>query len=102
MTLYFRVYVVHHRPAFSTGAECKYSKRRSETQASYTLKNIIECSPQGAFKLVGLSKWLLFRQVAHLQSITLLIKAKLDPIWVRVLCELWDHKTIKIEDYQIT
>ncbi len=37
------------------------------------LKNIIECSSQGAFKMVGFSKWLLFRQVAPSRSITLLI-----------------------------
>ncbi len=38
-----------------------------------TFENIIECSPHGAFKMVGHSKWLLFRQVAPLWSITLLI-----------------------------
>ncbi len=43
-----------------------------ETQVSYTLKNIIECSSQGAFKMVGRSEWL-FRQVAPSRSITLLI-----------------------------
>ncbi len=43
------------------------------TQVSYTLKNIIECSSEGAFKMAGRSKWLLFRQVAPSQSITLLI-----------------------------
>ncbi len=37
------------------------------------LKNIIECSSQEAFKIVGCSKWLLFQQVAPLRSITLLI-----------------------------
>ena len=65
----------------STGAEwsilvlgfAKYSKRSSETQVSYTLKNIIECSSQGAFKMIGQSKWLLFRKVAPSRSITLLM-----------------------------
>ncbi len=52
----------------------KYSKRSSETQVSYTLKNIIECSSQGAFKMAEQSKWLLFRQVAPSRSITLLIE----------------------------
>ncbi len=44
-----------------------------ETQIRYTLKNIIECSCQGAVKLVVLSNLLLFLQVAHLRSIMLLI-----------------------------
>ncbi len=30
----------------------KYSKKSNETQIRYTLKNIIECSSQGAFKMV--------------------------------------------------
>ena len=34
---------------------------------------VIECSSEGAFKMVGHSKWLLFRQVASSRSITLLI-----------------------------
>ncbi len=51
----------------------KYSERSSETQVSYTLKKIIECSSQGAFEMVGHSKLLLFRQVAPSRSITLLI-----------------------------
>ena len=29
------------------------------------------------------------------------LKAKMDPIWVRVLCELWDHKAFKTEAYQL-
>ncbi len=37
------------------------------------LKNIRESSSQGAFKMVGRSKLLLFRQVAPSRSITLLI-----------------------------
>ncbi len=37
------------------------------------LENIIECASQGAFKIVGHSKWLLFGQVAPSRSITLLI-----------------------------
>ena len=51
----------------------KHSKRASETLVSYTLKKIIECSSQGAFKKVGRSKWLLFWQVAPSRLITLLI-----------------------------
>ncbi len=70
-----------HPNCLSTGAECsilvlgfvKYSKRSSETQVSYTLKNIIEGSLQEAFKMVGHSKWLLFQQVAPSRSIRLLI-----------------------------
>ncbi len=70
-----------HLNRFPTGAEwsilvlgfAMYSKRSSEKQVSYTLKNIIECSSQGAFKMVGCSKWLLFRQVAPSRSIMLLI-----------------------------
>ncbi len=42
------------------------------------LKNFIECASQGVFKMVGHSKWL-FRQVAPLQSIMLLILAA---IWL--------------------
>ena len=37
------------------------------------LKNIIECASQGAFKMVGHSKWLLFRQVVPSRLITLLM-----------------------------
>ena len=45
---------------FSTGAEwskvvlgfAKYSKMSNETQIRYTLKKIIECASQGAFKIV--------------------------------------------------
>ena len=32
--------------------------------------NIIECASKGAFKMVARSKWLLFRQVEPLRSIT--------------------------------
>ncbi len=38
------------------------------------LKDITECASQGAFKMVGCSKWLLFRQVAPSRSIMLLIE----------------------------
>ena len=38
----------------------------------------IECSSQGAFQMVGHSKWLLFRKVAPSRSITLLIHHVLD------------------------
>ncbi len=73
------------RPSVCTGAEwsilvlgfAKYSKRSNKTKVSYTLKNIMECSSQGAFKMVGRSKWLLFRPVAPPRSITLLIWGKL-------------------------
>ncbi len=83
--------LLSHLNRFSTGAEwsilvlgfAKYSKRSSETQVSYTLKNIIECSSQGAFKMDGHSKWLLFRQVAPLRSITLLIN-----VWICTHCSL--------------
>ncbi len=72
---------VRQRSHLSTGAEwsilvlgfAKYSKRSSEIQVSYTLKNLIEFSSQGAFKMVGQSKWSLFQQVAPSRSITLLI-----------------------------
>ncbi len=68
-------------PSVRTGAEwsilvlgfAKYSKSPVKHKSATLLKNIIECSSQGAFKMVGRSKWLLFRQVAPLQSITLLI-----------------------------
>ena len=40
------------------------------------LKNIIEFSSQGAFKMVGRSKWLVFRRVAPSRSITLLIYSR--------------------------
>ena len=49
--------------------------KRIISQASLSI-NIIECSSQhaqGAFKMVGRSKWLLFRQVAPSRSIMLLI-----------------------------
>ena len=52
---------------------CQVQQNSSETQVSYTLENIVECSSEGALKMVVHSKWLLFRQVAHLRSIMLLI-----------------------------
>ena len=69
-----------------TGAEwsilvlgfAKYSKRSTETQVSCTLKNITECSFQGAFKMFGRLKWLLFRQVAQSRLITLLMVTGLE------------------------
>ncbi len=44
---------------------------------SVCLSELIECSSQGAFKMVGCSKWLLFRQVVPSRSITLLINQHL-------------------------
>ncbi len=43
---------------------------------SVRLRTLIECSYQGAFKMVGRSKWLLFRQVAPSWSSTLLMAIK--------------------------
>ncbi len=62
----------------------KYSRRSSETQVSYTLK---KCSSQGAFKMVGHSKWLLFQHVAPSRSIALLIRGSIrqnaqDPMFI--------------------
>ena len=57
--------------------------------SSVCLKNIIECSSKGAFKMVGRSKWLLFRQVAPSRSITLLIVQMLS---VNLLSALMTYK----------
>ena len=54
------------------------------------LKNIIECSSQGAFKMVGHSKWLLFRQVAPSRSITLLMRHQID--YIKRRCNTYDRK----------
>ncbi len=57
----------------STGAEWsimvlgfdKYSKKSNETQIRYTLKNIIECSSQGAFKMVAYLICCCFDRLRH-------------------------------------
>ncbi len=49
------------------------AKRPMKHKSATLLKDIRECSSQGAFKMVGRSKLLLFRQVAPSRSITLLI-----------------------------
>ncbi len=49
-------------------------KQKSGIWVRYTLKNIIECSSQGLFKMLGRSKCLFFRLVARLWLVTLLIR----------------------------
>ena len=49
------------------------AKSPMKHKSATLLKNIIECASQGAFKMVGHSKWFLFGQVAPLQSIMLLM-----------------------------
>ena len=51
------------------------AKGPAKHKSATLLKNIRECSSQGAFNMVGRSKLLLFRRVAPSQSITLLIVA---------------------------
>ncbi len=79
--------VQEKRCHFSTGAEwsilvlgfSKYSKRSSETQVSYTLKNIIECSSQGAFKMGVVSKIGLTQFNPHGLGLIGLTRVKCEP-----------------------
>ncbi len=73
----------------------KYSKRSSDTQVSYTLKNHHRVFISQCIRMVGRSKWLLFRQVVPSQSLTLLIIAAFGYVTQWLCLSPPEHSTIK-------